>query len=87
MQALISAKDAFGIVCPILENHYQEAHASILAKLKMLKLIQASDPMPDRFEEAWAGIQASSQTQASAIAELVIALQNLLEIGQSSELW
>jgi hypothetical protein len=86
MQSL-SAKEAFGIVCPVLEKQYQQHHGSILAKLKMLKLIQEGEPVPSRFEEAWASIQASSQTQASAIAELVIELQNLLEIGHPSKLW
>lgn len=83
----LSATEAFRIVCPVLEKQYQQHHSSILAKLKMLKLIQEADPLPSRFEEAWASIQARSQAQASAIAELVIELQNLLEIGYPSELW
>jgi len=86
MQSL-SAKDAFRIVCPVLEKQYQLHHSSVLAKLKMLKLIQEADQMPQHFEEAWADIQTRSQTQASAIAELVTELQNLLEIGYPSELW
>lgn len=53
----------------------------------MLKLIQEADPLPSRFEDAWSSIQARSQIQTSAIAELVIELQNLLEIGHPSELW
>jgi len=86
MQSL-SAKEAFGIVCSILETQYQQHHGSILAKLKMLTLIREADPLPSRFEEAWTSIQARSLIPASAIAELLIELQNLLEIGQSSELW
>ncbi len=83
----ISAQDAFGIVCPILEKQYQEAHASVLAKLKMIKLIQEANPMPERFSKAWASIQARSPSEAAAIAELMLELQNLLDIGQTSQLW
>lgn len=86
MQSL-SAKEAFRIICPIVEKQYQQHHCSILAKLKMLKLIRESDPLPSRFEDAWTSIQARSQIQASALAELLIELQNLLEIGHPSELW
>ena len=83
----LSTSEALTIVCPVLEKHYQDAHASLLAKLKMLQLIQQTDPIPSHFSEAWTHIQARSQTEAAAIAELVLELQNLLDIGHPSELW
>ena len=72
MQSL-SMQDALRLVCPILERHYQDAHASILAKLKMLQLIQQANPIPSHFSDAWANIQARSPNEAVAIAVLVLA--------------
>jgi hypothetical protein len=85
-----SAQDhrtVFASVCGILKASLYEELASLQAKIKTLELIQQTEPLPPKIENAWKVIRQNADDEASAVAELLIELQNLLDIGRSSKLW
>jgi hypothetical protein len=77
----------FDSVCSILKQALYEELAALQAKIKTLELIQQTDPLPPKIEDAWKVIRQIADDDASAAAELLIELQNLLHIGRSSKLW
>jgi hypothetical protein len=82
-----SDRAIFDSVCSILKQALYEELATLQAKIKTLELIQQTDPLSPQIEDAWKNIRQKADNDASAAAELLIEMQNLLHIGRSSKLW
>ena len=82
-----SDRDIFDSVCSILKQALYEELAALQAKIKTLELIQQTDPLAPKIEDAWQDIRHKAGDDVSAAAELLIEMQNLLHIGRSSKLW
>jgi hypothetical protein len=82
-----SDRAIFDSVCNILKQALYEELAALQAKIKTLELIQQTDPLSPKIEDAWKNIRQKADNDASAAAELLIEMQNLLHIGRSSKLW
>lgn len=85
-ETALTTQEALKMACQSLDRFYREEQAAVLAKIKMLQLIQSAKPIPAQYEQAWATIQTRTTSSHQSIAELCIELQLLLS-GKHSELW